>query len=155
MSAYTTTIIWKRGDQPFVDNKYKRAHSWRFDSGITIKASSSPSIVPAPFSDPSAVDPEEAFVASISSCHMLWFLFIAAERGIVVDYYTDNAEGILAKDESGKLSITKVTLRPHIVYDKSSLPGKEINAKIHKQAHEKCFIANSVKTVIEVESTIE
>lgn len=155
MSTYTATISWKRDNQPFADNQYTRAHKWEFDSGKIVNASASPHVVPAPFSDPSAVDPEEAFVASISSCHMLWFLSIAARRGFVVNHYTDNAEGILAKNENNKLSITKVTLRPHVIYEKSSLPIKDINEEMHQQAHEECFIANSVKTEIKVMSTIE
>lgn len=154
MSTYTATISWKREDQHFVDNQYKRAHKWEFDGGEIVRASSSPHVVPAPLSDPSAVDPEEAFVASISSCHMLWFLSIAAKRGFVVNHYSDSAEGILAKDENGKLSITEVKLRPHVIYDEDSSPNEDINQEMHHQAHKKCFIANSVKTEINVKSTI-
>ncbi|MEX0661841.1 MAG: OsmC family protein [Balneolaceae bacterium] len=154
MSTYSATIIWKRDNQPFIDNQYKRVHKWEFDGGETVRASSSPNVVPAPLSDPSAVDPEEAFIASISSCHMLWFLSIAAKRGFVADHYSDTSEGILAKDSNGRLSITEVTLRPHVIYDKNSSPEEKINIKMHQQAHKKCFIANSVKTEIKVESTI-
>lgn len=155
MSTYTATISWKRNNQPFADNKYNRAHEWEFDGGETVRASSSPNVVPAPLSDPSAVDPEEAFIASISSCHMLWFLSIAAKRGFVVNNYEDKVQGEMGKDKDGKFSITRVTLRPHVIFNKNSSPEENINSEMHQQAHEKCFIANSVKTEIRVESTIE
>lgn len=155
MSIYSATISWKREDQHFVDNQYKRAHKWEFDGGEIVRASSSPHVIPAPLSDPSAVDPEEAFVASISSCHMLWFLSIAAKRGYVVDHYEDKAEGVMGKDENNRFSIIEVTLRPNVIFDKKSSPDKDNNDQMHKQAHDKCFIANSVKTKIKVDSTIE
>lgn len=154
MSTYKAIITWKREDQHFVDNQYKRVHKWEFDGGETVRASSSPNIVPAPLSDPSAVDPEEAFVASISSCHMLWFLSIAAKRGYVVNRYEDKAEGVMGKDENDKLLITEITLSPHVIYSENS-PNEENNKEMHQKAHEKCFLANSVKTVIKVEPTIE
>lgn len=153
MSTYTVRVTWSRGDQKFIDNRYKRAHTWQFDGGETIPASSSPDVVPAPLSDPSAVDPEEAFIASISSCHMLWFLSIAAKRGYVIDHYNDQAEGIMEKDEKGRLAITKVTLKPRVAYNKDSAPSDEEDTQMHNMAHDECFIANSVKTIIVVESS--
>lgn len=112
MSTYTATVSWHRDEAVFTDNRYTRAHVWQFDGGCTVPASSSPHVVPIPFSDASAVDPEEAFVASLSSCHMLWFLSIAAKRGIVVDSYRDEALGVMEKCADGKLAMTVVTLRP-------------------------------------------
>src|SRR5437763_1448156 len=112
MSEYSVTIHWERGGQRFTDNRYSRRHSWSFDGGAKVAASSSPHVVPLPYSDAAAVDPEEAFVASLSSCHMLWFLSIAAQHGFCVDTYVDDAVGTMAKNDSRKLAITRVTLRP-------------------------------------------
>ena len=154
MSKYSATVSWSRDGQPFIDNKYKRTHRWTFDSGQTIRASASPNIVPSPFSDPSAVDPEEAFVAALSSCHMLWFLSIAAEAGFVVEAYVDKATGILSRDEHGKQAITQVALFPHVTFKSGSAPSMEKHHIIHDLAHEKCFISNSVKTTVEVESSM-
>lgn len=151
MSKYNATISWERNGQKFTDNRYKRSHEWHFDGGEIVRASSSPDVVPIPLSDPSAVDPEEAFVASLSSCHMLWFLSIAAKRGFIVDHYRDEAEGLMEKDDSGKLAITMVTLHPEVSFVSGSAPGKRENADLHHAAHEKCFIANSVRTEISVE----
>lgn len=120
-----------------------------------ISASSSPQIVPPPLSDSSAVDPEEAFIASISSCHMLWFLSIAAKRGYIVNSYKDEAEGLMNKNKDGRLAITEVTLRPNLVYAGRSLPTKEKNTLMHTKAHEKCFIANSIHTTITINSSMK
>jgi organic hydroperoxide reductase OsmC/OhrA len=120
---------------------------WRFDGGIELRASSSPEVVPPPLSDPSAVDPEEAFVASISSCHMLWFLSIAAKRGLVVDRYADDAEGLMAPNAHGKMAISRVTLRPKVVFS-GAPPSRQQLDEMHHMAHESCFIANSVKSEI-------
>ncbi|PAU93907.1 peroxiredoxin [Aliifodinibius salipaludis] len=154
MAKYITTVSWSRDGQSFTDNQYKRVHQWEFDSGQTIRASASPDIVPVPLSDPSAVDPEEAFVAALSSCHMLWFLSIAAEAGFVVEQYVDKATGILSKDEQDKQAITQVTLFPHVSYKYSDAPSVEEHHNIHELADEKCFIANSVKTKVEIESSM-
>ena len=154
MSTYRVAIIWERNGAPFTDNKYKRTHHWEFDGGQIIPASSSPQVVPTPFSDPSAVDPEEAFIASLSSCHMLWFLSIAAKRGFIVEHYNDEAEGLMEKNEEDQLAITEVTLRPHIQYVHRSAPSVEENAEMHHMAHEKCFIANSVRTSIDIDSSM-
>ncbi len=149
--SYIVKIVWKKDlSEAFVDNKYSRAHSWIFDGGIELSASSSPHVVPLPMSIESAVDPEEAFVASLSSCHMLWFLSIAAGKNYIVESYEDNAEGILGKDEEGKLAMTKVTLNPEVSFGGNAVPSREQIDELHRLAHEKCFIANSVKTKINI-----
>lgn len=154
MSKYTASISWARDGQIFTDNRYKRSHIWEFDGGETIRASSSPHVIPAPLSDPSAVDPEEAFIAALSSCHMLWFLSIAARKGFVVEKYEDKAEGVMEKNDDGKLAFTEVTLRPHVTYKNGCSPDENMDAELHHLAHEECFIANSVKANIRVKSTI-
>ena len=147
MSEYKVTVQWERNHQAFLDNKYNRGHNWVFD-GLSVPGSSSPHVVPR-YSNPAAIDPEEAFVASLSSCHMLFFLSIAASRGFRVDSYADDAIGILAKNEEGRLAITKVTLRPHVVFSGEHLPSKSDIDAIHHESHEECFIANSVKTDVQ------
>jgi organic hydroperoxide reductase OsmC/OhrA len=148
MSTHTVAVSWQRGSQPFTDNKYSRRHSWRFDGGVEVPGSSSPHAVPLPYSDANAVDPEEAFVASLSSCHMLWFLSIAAKRRFCVDSYVDEAVGTMAKNASGKVAMTRVTLRPKAAFSGDRLPDRaEIDA-IHHEAHSECFIANSVLTEV-------
>jgi organic hydroperoxide reductase OsmC/OhrA len=152
MGEYTATVEWRRKDETFTDNRYSRAHSWSFDGGATVPASSSPLVVKAPLSDPAGIDPEEAFVAAISSCHMLWFLSFAARKGFVVDRYRDSAIGVLSKDREGKQAITKVRLRPDIAFSGDKRPSAANLDELHHAAHENCFIANSVKTEITVES---
>ena len=153
MSAHRVTVSWERGSQAFLDNRYSRAHVWRFDGGVELRASSSPEVVPLPLSDPSGVDPEEAFVASISSCHMLWFLSIAAQRKFVVDAYTDDAEGVMGKNSDGKTAITRVTLRPKVVFSGGAPSGQETD-EMHHAAHAACFIANSVRSEIVCEPSV-
>ena len=148
MSEYSATIKWRRGDQGFTDNSYSRGHEWLFDGGLTVPASASPGIVPLPMSIAENVDPEEAFVASISSCHMLFFLSLAAKRGIVVDEYNDDAFGIMAKDSDGRIAMTRVMLRPDCRYSGESQPEPEMIEKLHHRAHDLCFIANSIKTEV-------
>ncbi len=151
MTDYKAAILWERGAQRFTDSRYSRAHKWRFDGGVEVLASSSPHVVPLPYSSAEAVDPEEAFVASLSSCHMLWFLSVAVKHGCCVDRYTDNAVGILEKNTAGQLAITRVTLRPAVVFSGPHTPTKaEINA-LHQEAHDQCFLANSVKTAVHCE----
>jgi organic hydroperoxide reductase OsmC/OhrA len=151
MSTYTATIRWERGEQPFTDHRYSRAHAWLFDGGVEVRGSSSPHSVPLPYSRPDAVDPEEAFVASLYSCHMLWFLAVAAKRGFCVDRYVDCAEGVMARNAAGKFAMTQVTLRPRATFVGSPAPtASEIEAMHHK-AHAECFIANSVKTEVRCE----
>ncbi|HET7730178.1 MAG TPA: OsmC family protein [Usitatibacter sp.] len=151
MSTYKTTLAWTRGSQPFTDGKYSRAHTWRFDGGAEVPASSSPYVVKPPMSDESAVDPEEAFIASLASCHMLFFLDFARRGGFVVDSYEDESEGVLAKDAEGRMAMTVVTLRPRIAFSGKRPTREELDA-LHHKAHEACFIANSVKTEVRVEA---
>ncbi len=151
MSEYVATIHWKRGEQVFTDDKYSRAHEWRFDGGTTVPASASPDIVALPMSVAENVDPEEAFVASLSSCHMLFFLALAARSGFVIDEYIDEATGVMEKNAEGKTAITKVVLRPKAQYSGDRIPDREKIEKMHHRAHELCFIANSVKTDVSTE----
>ena len=151
MAQYTTETIWLRGDQDFLNNRYSRRHTLRFDAGFDVPGSSSPHVVPAPYSDPAAVDPEEAFVSSLSSCHMLWFLAIAAKRKFVVDSYWDVAVGIMEKNSQGKLAMTLVTLRPAAQFSGDKLPSRVQLDQMHHEAHQECFIANSVKTEVRCE----
>ncbi len=151
MAEYKTALCWERCEQPFTDNRYSRAHVWKFDGGATVPASSSPHIVPLPYSDAAAVDPEEAFVASLSSCHMLCFLFEAARSGFRVDTYTDSAVGVLEKDALGRLAVTRVTLRPAAVFSGDRLPTHAEVHALHHEAHARCFLANSVRTDIRCE----
>lgn len=151
MAHYSSEIIWTRGDQAFVDNAYSREHRWRFDGGIEVPASSSPHVVPLPFSSEHAVDPEEAFVASLASCHMLWFLFFAAKGGFVVDAYRDAASGVMRKNEAGKLAMTDVYLRPAVTFSGDRQPDRAALDALHHAAHESCFIANSVRTRVHCE----
>ncbi len=152
MSEYSAKITWKRQpEEAFTDNKYSRGHSWEFDGGAVVAASSAPSIVPLPYSVEANVDPEEAFIASLSSCHMLFFLGIAGKRGFVIDEYIDNPIGVMKKDTDGKISMTKVTLRPKVTFGGDKTPTLEQLKKMHHQSHDQCFIANSVKTEVVVE----
>ncbi len=151
MSEYKTVVLWSRDGAIFTDNRYSRGHRWLFDGGVEVPASSSPKVVPLPLSVAEAVDPEEAFVASLSSCHMLSFLYIAAKRGFLVESYRDEAVGVLAKNSSGKMAMTCVTLHPEVYFGRDKRPtADEINA-MHHEAHEQCFIASSVKTDVQCE----
>jgi organic hydroperoxide reductase OsmC/OhrA len=147
MSEHTATIEWRRETPDFNYETYNRDHDWSFDAGITVRASANPSYLGAE----SYVDPEEAFVASLSSCHMLTFLALAAKKQYTVDDYLDHAVGILDKDAAGKLAMTKVTLRPRVEFSGEKLPSPEELRQLHDRAHHHCFIANSVKTEVVVE----
>ena len=151
MGHYTAEIRWSRNGAAFVDNRYSRAHTWRFDGGAEVPASSSPSVVPVPMSDPAGVDPEEAFVASLSSCHMLWFLAIAAKRGFVVENYEDEPEGTMGPNDSGRMAMTRVILRPRVEFSGAKIPTPAELDAMHHEAHHKCFIAASVLTEVLVE----
>lgn len=151
MAEYTVGILWQRGAQDFLGNRYSRRHLMRFDGGAEVAGSSSPHSVALPMSDPAAVDPEEAFVASLSACHMLWFLSIAAKRKFCVDRYADAAVGVMAKNAEGKMAMTVVTLRPEVHFSGERRPTREQSEQLHHEAHEQCFIANSVKTVVRCE----
>jgi organic hydroperoxide reductase OsmC/OhrA len=148
---YGVTLLWKKGtDEKFTDGKYSRKHQWIFDGGAKVQASSSPHVVPLPFSDESAVDPEEAFIAALSSCHMLFFLSLAAKRNYVIETYEDNAEGTLSKIENGEMAMTVVNLKPKVTFTGSNIPPKEVIEELHEKSHKLCYIANSVKTVVNV-----
>ncbi|TCW77415.1 peroxiredoxin [Burkholderia sp. SRS-46] len=154
MSTYTAEVEWQGApDEKFTDNRYSRRHEWRFDGGATVPASSSPHVVRAPFSDPAAVDPEEAYVAALSSCHMLWFLSIAAKQRFVVTRYRDAAQGTMEKNEAGKEVVTRVVLKPAVTFGGERAPTDAEVAALHHEAHEECFLANSVRTVIDIEGT--
>lgn len=148
MSEYSAEVLWLRGKQDFLNNRYSRKHLLRFDGGLEIAGSSSPHVVPTPMSDTSAIDPEEAFISSLASCHMLWFLSIAAKQKFCVDRYFDTATGIMEKNENGKLFISKVTLKPAVHFSGAKIPTQQEIDHMHHEAHMECFIANSVKTEI-------
>jgi len=150
MSEYKATIKWTRNSPDFLKGKYSREHTWTFDGGVTVPASSSPSVVPVPYSNTSCVDPEEAFVASLSSCHMLTFLFLAQKQGFQIDSYADEAIGVVTKNESGRMWVSSVMLNPKITFSGEKLPSQEDKDRLHHLAHEQCFIANSVKTDVTV-----
>jgi len=148
---YQARVQWSRGTAVFTDNRYSRAHRWRFDGGIEVPASSSPYVVRVPFSEEHAVDPEEALVAALSSCHMLFFLSFAAARGFRVDEYTDEAVGVMGKNAAGKTAMLRVTLRPRIGFSGERLPQRSDIESLHHRAHAECFIANSVSTEVRCE----
>jgi organic hydroperoxide reductase OsmC/OhrA len=151
MHKYEARIAWQRGEAVFTDNRYSRGHEWSFDGGITVPASSSPLTVKMPYSVAHAVDPEEALVAATSSCHMLWFLSLAAKRGFVVDRYADEAFGVMKENEDGKLAFARITLRPRIEFGGAKRPSTGELAALHHDAHDECFIANSLKCEVVIE----
>lgn len=150
MSEYFATAAWERGAQNFIDKQYSRAHEWQFEGGVVVPASSSPHIVPIPLSVAENVDPEEAFVASVSSCHMLFFLDFASRKKLVVDSYLDRAVGTLAVGESGKIMMTDVVLKPEVIFV-GEQPSRELLEELHHLSHEHCFIANSLLTKVRVD----
>ena len=150
---YRVTVLWTRGDAAFTDNRYSRGHVWKFDGGIEVPASSAPSSVRLPYSVAEAVDPEEALVAALSSCHMLTFLYVAAKAGFVVDRYEDDARGIMTKNERGKLFVSTVWLRPAIAFSGAKRPSAAEMEALHHEAHEECYIANSVLAEVIVEAS--
>jgi organic hydroperoxide reductase OsmC/OhrA len=151
MSTYTSTLTWRRGDQAFVDGKYSRAHEIAFDGGVTIPASSSPHVVKLPLSREDAIDPEEMLVASLSSCHALFFLDFARRAGFVIDSYIDAAEGVMEKSADGRVAMTKVTLKPRIEWSGDKRPTPDDIAELHHKSHDACFIANSFRGEVVVE----
>jgi organic hydroperoxide reductase OsmC/OhrA len=151
MAAHTATIAWERGDQPFLDGKYSRRHRISFDGGVGLDGSAAPGVVRPPMSAEDAADPEEMLVASLSMCHMLFFLDFARRGGFVPDSYVDSAEGILAKDERGRIAVTKVTLKPAVVWSGERLPTAAEIEDLHHKSHEACFIANSFRGTIAIE----
>ena len=152
MSEHKAIIRWNRTGPDFLKGKFSREHSWTFDGGLTVPASPSPSVVPAPWSNAASVDPEEAFVASISSCHMLTFVWLASRAGFVADSYEDEAVGVMTKNERGVPWVSTVTLRPRLVWSGDKQPTPADLGRLHHAAHEQCFIANSVKTEIVVQA---
>ena len=150
MADYVATIDWRFDGGDFAKGRYSRAHRWSFDGGVEVPASSSPHVVPLPFSDPAGVDPEEALVASASSCHMLSFLHVVREAGFAVIRYRDAARGTMRKDDLGRIAVTRIVLKPEIEWA-GEPPDAETLAHMHHEAHEICFIANSLRTEIVVE----
>jgi organic hydroperoxide reductase OsmC/OhrA len=149
--SYEARIRWQRAPaETFTDLRYSRAHLWIFDGGVEVPASSAVSSVPLPYSKPENVDPEEAFIAAISSCHMLVFLYLAAKQGLVVDSYSDDAHGVMKPNAQGKLAVTDVTLNPALVLSGAKLPTDAEIRDLHQRAHEECYIANSVTTRITI-----
>ena len=148
MSTHTAEVAWFRHDARFTDNRYSRLHKWTFDGGAVVPASSSPQVVKVPLSDPAGVDPEEAFVAALSSCHMLWFLSLAARDGYCVDSYVDAAEGLMEND-----AITVVTLKPQVAFCGDQAPTDAEFDRLHHEAHQACFLARSVKSEIRVQGS--
>lgn len=153
MATHGCTVAWSRRGAAFTDLKYSRAHEWRFDGGAVVPASSSPHSVRLPWSDPAAVDPEEALVAAVSSCHMLWFLSLAAQRGFVIESYVDAPEGRMDCFADGQRGITEIVLRPRVLLAPGQRAGEaEIDA-LHHAAHERCDIAHSVRSEVRVEGS--
>ena len=151
MSHHTAEVLWLRNEGDFLGNRYSRRHLLRFDGGLEVAGSASPHVVPLPLSDASALDPEEAFVASLSSCHMLWFLSLAAHRRFCVERYFDAAIGVMEKNADGKMAMTVVMLKPDVTFSGERQPTRAELDALHHEAHENCFIANSVKTELRCE----
>jgi organic hydroperoxide reductase OsmC/OhrA len=148
-------IHWARGTAAFIDNRYSRAHTWTFDGGLTVPASSSPHVVRVPMSVEAAVDPEEALVAALASCHMLWFLSLAAGRGFCVENYSDAAAGVMGHNAAGRVAMVRVTLHPRALFSGANLPPRAAVVQLHVQAHEECFIANSVTADVRCEPVFD
>ncbi len=152
LSTYTAKVSWSRnGDEGFTKGCYSRAHEWSFDGGAVVRASASPDNVPPGTADESGVDPEEAFIAAISSCHMLFFIDYARRGGLVVDSYVDEAVGLMEKRADGKIAITRVTLRPKIAFCGDQRPTADQITRLHARSHEDCFIANSINSEVTIE----
>jgi organic hydroperoxide reductase OsmC/OhrA len=150
MSTHKAIVSWKRSGPDFLNGRYSREHTWTFDGGLTVAASPSPSVVPEPYSNPANVDPEEAFVAAVSSCHMLMYLFLASRQNFQVDSYRDEAVGFMTKNDQGVLWISEVVLHPAIVYSGEKKPGPADEDRLHHLSHEQCFIANSIRTRVSI-----
>ncbi|MCU0786599.1 MAG: OsmC family protein [Verrucomicrobia bacterium] len=150
MAEHKATISWKGGSGDFLKGQFSRQHTWTFDGGLSVTASAAPSVVPPPLSNPEGVDPEEAFVASLSSCHMLTFLFLAYRKGLLVESYDDTAVGEMAKGDNGVPWVSRITLHPKIVFGGEKQPTREEEGQLHQQSHHYCYIANSIKTRVVV-----
>ncbi len=149
--GFDAVVVWRRGEQPFLDRRYSRAHEWQFD-GITVPASSSPSVVRLPLSRTDAVDPEEALVASLSACHMLFFLDFAARAGFRIDEYRDSVKATMGKNEAGKTWISTIALSPDVLFSGDKQPTAEDIAALHHKSHAECFIANTVRCEVVIET---
>ena len=152
MSRHVAEVSW-HSDGEFASGRYSRRHEWRFDGGAIVTASSSPDVVPLPMSDAAGVDPEEALVASVASCHMLWFLSLAQEAGVEVETYSDSAEGMMGRIAPGRLALVRIVLRPNISFTGTPPSAEEVE-RLHHEAHDRCFIANSLKTEIIIEPLV-
>jgi organic hydroperoxide reductase OsmC/OhrA len=152
MSEHKANISWKRTGPDFLKGKYSREHTWKFDGGVTVPASPAPAVVPAPYSNPAGVDPEEAFVASVSSCHMLTYLYVAGRQGFQIDSYDDDAVGLVTRNEKGAPWVSSITLHPRIAYSGDKRPTPAEEERLHHLAHEQCYIANSIKTEVTVKT---
>jgi organic hydroperoxide reductase OsmC/OhrA len=152
MSEHKATISWERTSPDFLTGKYSREHTWSFDGGVTVPASPSPSVVRVPYSNPAHVDPEEAFVAAVSSCHMLTYLYLASREGFQIDSYHDEAVGFMTRNENGVPWVSLITLYPQTTYSGDKLPSPADEARLHHLAHEQCFIANSIKTEVAIKA---
>ena len=153
MADYGCNVQWARSGAPFTDLKYSRAHTWQFDGGAQVRASSSPHSVRVPWSDPTAVDPEEALVAAVASCHMLWFLSLAAEAGYVIDSYEDAAQAKMGHFADGRRGIVEVVLRPRVVVSGARMPDDALLDHLHRAAHERCDIGNSIRGEVRVQGS--
>lgn len=151
MAEYVAEVTWTRGAQPFTDNRYKRVFETRFPGGAILPGSASPHVVPAALTDPGGVDPEQMFVSSLSSCHMLWFLSIAAKHGWLIDRYDDRAVGQMAHNAQGQMAMSRVTLHPCCSFTGGTRPDRAALVAAHEQAHAACFIANSVRTEVVID----
>lgn len=150
MSEHKAFILWENTGGEFTKGRYSREHLWKFDGGVSVPASPSPSVVPPPYSNPACVDPEEAFVAAVSSCHMLTYLYVAGRQGFQVDRYEDEAVGVMTKNEAGVPWVSRITLNVHIQYGGGKPPTPEEEDHLHHLAHEQCYIANSIRTAVTV-----
>ncbi|MCP5517450.1 MAG: OsmC family protein [Verrucomicrobiales bacterium] len=150
MSEHKATVDWQRSGTGFLEGRYSREHTWHFDGGATVPASPSPSVVPAPWSNPAHVDPEEAFVAAVASCHLLTYLYLASRAGFQVDRYQDEATGVMRPNAAGVPWMATITLHPRITYSGDHQPTPDDEQRLHHQAHEQCFIANSIKTQVTI-----
>ena len=153
MHKHEARVSWSRSGAKFTDNRYSRGHEWSFDGGVTVPASSSPLLVRLPLSVAEAIDPEEALVASVSSCHMLWFLSLAARRGFTIERYVDDAFGVIGKDSDGRAAFNRITLRPRIEFVGDKVPTAAELDEIHAAAHHECYVSNSLKCEVVVESS--
>lgn len=151
MPEFTASVQWQRHAQTFTDNRYSRRHEWHFDGGAVVAGSSSPHSVPLPYSDPGAVDPEEALVAAVSSCHMLWFLSLAAKAGWLIDDYRDDAVALMGHNAAGRSAITLITLRPAVRFGGERQPDADTQLRLHHAAHDECTLAHSVTAEVRCE----